>query len=970
MQGENRFIKLLLFSTTGGEVLLYGFSSPTNQPFLSWKQSGISKKHQSVLTAILPFHEAEIFEKSLTQESTLSMAKITMKSPKLVIRPIVLVNDTHSRQHGPVVEYTHLKELWNVQKEGLFQEIIHAFGTNGKELYRDVQDLIQWCREECGIDFSSQGHRFGNFEHYQSSPLGTDFKILTHKELELKKVTIQKTEVFSRDLVVNCAAEHRERWLINQTKLLPAEESSVEFTAKEPMSRVVVQIWDWETGDLLFARDLSMMLGANLEMNFSSSAYHIRDSWTKKLLQSASNRKRDIEEGIEKVQRVTTDRTVSVKSSFHTEIDTALETGDSLLTGYRKTHCLGSFIPNTGKDGEIDSFLKIREYLEESTVDRVILADPYFSVQAAEKLLTRIPRTNLQLDIVTCLGMTDPDTGEASDICKVYEKFLLSNAKLLHGRLSVRNLRRGNKPVFHDRYLLRFHNDQHIDGFLLSNSLNKMGQNYPFVIAPLERKVTLEVCEYLTQMCDPKTQEKRPPKERIICDILYDSAVKPIVQDKRKSSPSPLKEWLGPEYCENSRNAVPKENLPVAIAEVWSHWGQDKEGVCRVLGELCSNVFQWSIEDVAETLKNMDGAAEEFLMWFSACAEEKERNMKHDQNGINAREYQLWALLHNRATASRSGSHFLFDHAGHIWYREDGWLRGSYRLMLELSPESFLLLMDASRSPLMFDVLATRMLFYPWSESLLLSASKAKLLHVQLLCARWMFSLFKDGKLSDKQVLDTLAQLTPQKRSLQTAYFLSQITFFVRTKHTLESNEIEKWEPLYRQLLSHLTADLPCCSEQERNTALFWLYDSEQCSQCSLQLDLSRYIEDPTIREAVLQQAVEGIQKYLIDSNYERNLETAVDLYLTSAEQLYGNEAEKQILGKLVDWRTFERAAEPELKNYAYDKWHYAYIRAKWQLLLLAKYVQRHPEAEKTLKWLKEWRMRFPDITNEKSGLN
>ena len=180
MQGENRFIKLLLFSTTGGEVLLYGFSSPTNQPFLSWKQSGISKKHQSVLTAILPFHEAEIFEKSLTQESTLSMAKITMKSPKLVIRPIVLVNDTHSRQHGPVVEYTHLKELWNVQKEGLFQEIIHAFGTDGKELYRDVQDLIQWCREECGIDFSSQGHRFGNFEHYQSSPLGTDFKILTH----------------------------------------------------------------------------------------------------------------------------------------------------------------------------------------------------------------------------------------------------------------------------------------------------------------------------------------------------------------------------------------------------------------------------------------------------------------------------------------------------------------------------------------------------------------------------------------------------------------------------------------------------------------------------------------------------------------------------------------------------------------------------------------------------------------------
>ena len=63
------------------------------------------------------------------------MAKITMKSPQLVIRPMVLVNDTHSRQHGPVVEYAYLKELWNVQKEALFQEILHSFGTDGKELY-------------------------------------------------------------------------------------------------------------------------------------------------------------------------------------------------------------------------------------------------------------------------------------------------------------------------------------------------------------------------------------------------------------------------------------------------------------------------------------------------------------------------------------------------------------------------------------------------------------------------------------------------------------------------------------------------------------------------------------------------------------------------------------------------------------------------------------------------------------------
>ena len=172
------------------------------------------------------------------------------------------------------------------------------------------------------------------------------------------------------------------------------------------------------------------------------------------------------------------------------------------------------------------------------------------------------------------------------------------------------------------------------------------------------------------------------------------------------------------------------------------------------------------------------------------------------------------------------------------------------------------------------------------------------------------------------------------------------------------NNCYRSWQPIF------------CTVRSKNGTRRCFGYDNEQCSQCSLQLDLSRYIEDSTIRDAVLQKAVEGIQKYLIDSKYERNLKTAVDLYLTSAEQLYGGEVEKQILGKLVDWRTFERAAEPELKNYAYDKWHYAYIRAKWQLFLLAKYAQLHPGAEKTLKWLKEWRTRLPNIANEESGTN
>ena len=62
-----------------------------------------------------------------------------------------------------------------------------------------------------------------------------------------------------------------------------------------------------------------------------------------------------------------------------------------------------------------------------------------------------------------------------------------------------------------------------------------------------------------------------------------------------------------------------------------------------------------------------------------------------------------------------------------------------------------------------------------------------------------------------------------QMLRMRAGWLSNQIMFFVRTKHTLEADGIEKWEQLYCQLLSHLAADLPYCSEQEQNTALFWL---------------------------------------------------------------------------------------------------------------------------------------------------
>ena len=141
--------------------------------------------------------------------------------------------------------------------------------------------------------------------------------------------------------------------------------------------------------------------------------------------------------------------------------------------------------------------MQVRAYIEQSSVCKAVIADPYFSARAAEKLLTRIQRTDLELEIITSLGSLDPDTNQKSNVCEETRAFLQRTAPLLHNNLLVRNLTRGEKGVFHDRYLIRYHKDGTIDGFLLSNSLNSMAQKFPLVIAPLEHRVCMEVCEYL-----------------------------------------------------------------------------------------------------------------------------------------------------------------------------------------------------------------------------------------------------------------------------------------------------------------------------------------------------------------------------------------------------------------------------------------------------------------------------------------
>ena len=363
------------------------------------------------------------------------------------------------------------------------------------------------------------------------------------------------------------------------------EKQEIEFTAKEPMAQVAVQIWDEKNGELIFSDGYTLIMNIRFDMNINAPSNMVIDPWSKKLIESASNKKELIETEVQKVTHSTSINTFAVDSDFENGIDVAIEEGLDIFSAYHKSYEKGAFIKNIQKDGEIQSFTKILGYMNHSSVKNVIIVDPFFSITAASKILARIPNRDIQIEVITSLCKTNPDNGEVEEISQSQklQEFLEKNTHILHPKLLIWNLTRGGKQVFHDRYLIRYHKNGKIDGFLLSNSLNSMGQFYPFVIAPMDYDVCLEVMEYLNEIRDSDVQKKKNKKKSIISEILYDSKKLYNSQQKEISEELPYMDWFAKWVNTENIVRIPEDGISEAISIVMKSWADDGKLPCKML---------------------------------------------------------------------------------------------------------------------------------------------------------------------------------------------------------------------------------------------------------------------------------------------------------------------------------------------------------------------------------------------------
>lgn len=961
MSINNYFVKLLVISSNNDFFLLYGFCSVTTQETYSWRQDKVKRTNRSIWKAILSEDECKDFLDKLTKPITIVLNKNNFTSPQLKERQIVLSNDGSNESAGPIKECRYLTEFWNVNKKELFNNVLECIGTDGKALYKNTKELFDWVSKECGINFFENGHRFGNFEYYHQAVYKNDFIVESHKEYSLRKTTVTKQCEFNHKLIVNCVSEHRDRIICNQTKIFQPEKQVLEFTAEEPMSKVNIQIWDETSGNLIFSYNGTLLMGIHIDMNFGSPLYQVKDPWSHKLLKTASNRSKIIKEQIETVSFEKKYDGIFIESEFCNEIDTAIEEGHKIFASYSQSEAQGAFIKNMQKDGEINSFLKIREYIEQSSVKRVIIADPYFSCLAAEKVLARISRSDMQVEVITSLSDINPDTGEVtkSNEDARLKNFLEDNANILHPNLLVCNLKRGGKQVFHDRYLLRYFDDGKIDGFLLSNSLNSMGQFYPFVIAPLEYEVCLEVSSYLEEMRDTNIQSNVNKKERILCDVLYDSKNRKQICQREQSEALFSDKWME-QWCNADKELnIPEQDIPKAVSVVMDHWNEDKYLACRSLCSISATITSYSFDGLVYTIRKIDGLAEMFLKVFATLAREKESLRDHTKKGIESEEHKIWVLLNGKAQPSKSGFSKIIDHAGHIWY-EDGWMRPGYKIMFWLEPKCFMELLESTKSPMMFDVLIYQLLNYNWSDDVFSMVIENGSLYAQIICADCLLQGMKMKKLAVKKCKAIWKQLSTEKRAIQMARVLSETTFYVRTvANSWSEQESERWRQLCDWLMSSLATDIINCTQEEQETVLDWLGDCEAKSNCKLYLTLADKVSDSSIKIKLLDKAINIVQKELLDYSYGRDMGEIILLYLQGIDIRYGHESEDVMFKQVVSQSVFATASEPELKNYEYDRWHKATIGAQRQIQLLRGYLKNHPDSVKAKQYLEQWEGRI-----------
>lgn len=180
---------------------------------------------------------------------------------------------------------------------------------------------------------------------------------------------------------------------------------------------------------------------------------------------------------------------------------------------------------------ELEVIRWLRERIEDPSIARSILADPFLGSDAFARMLVRIGSDMASLTVLVSPGNFDPDN---PDVAKVdrgrrylehLKAAIAANEHLIVGELKFLHIRRGtgSRQAFHDRYLCQLDHQDVPTVWCLSNSLSKAAGEWPFCVSRLASRDAWAVKDYLDDLIQGIDRQDRELK----VETVWDSKLQP-----------------------------------------------------------------------------------------------------------------------------------------------------------------------------------------------------------------------------------------------------------------------------------------------------------------------------------------------------------------------------------------------------------------------------------------------------------
>jgi hypothetical protein len=692
-----------------------------------------------------------------------------------------------------------------------------------------------------------------------------------------------------------------------------------------------------------------MMLSMNINNN---AKYLVHDEWTDKLEKTFGGSKEKIEK-LNEIRKVEYNNIPIVSKTGDYKNDPWSEAGrlsQKLINIYSYENVKGAFCKKVGEgDCEIDSFCKIAEYLNESKVKKAIIVDPYFSIKAMEKFLVRIQNINLNLEVITSLNDADPDKGaNNANYLNEVKEFLKKNVTIIHQSLRIINISQNKNTAIHDRYLLRLFDNGTIDGYLLSNSLNSAGQNYSFVIAPMDKEVTYSVLEYVNELKDEEIQKKKSKSERLQIEILWDTFDKKYKKEVANIVQS--KEWE--QYMISNYSNEQLLELKELFYKGWDfEESKAKESILKLCWYLYHRNEEEKIMPKLMEFINSESNDEKFLNFCNKIALELEIEEKlFEENNLNSRKSEVYifrnALNKEKQKGIKINPQYLMSNGFiNVYYGINNYVSCLYKIIFNISHKELVNIMEEAHSPKAMQLLLEEMICNSDLDFEVYNRLLKSDIEWVMEWACHYFNTIVISKIKGGEYINHQIYVNNENALYQYASCIETISY--------EKDRVKRSGRCDLEYLSRLTSELEYYVKEEANliskeanfnkeTLFKLLKGSNDRINCENYYLLSQAISNNDCKNIFLTKIIDLFyEKWCKNEQFYAHCDYHVTYYAAYAFLEYWNNDVETIFKELkINNKSLNIGTEPGKYDMNYEEWNKAIQKVLWQILFLKRYKE------------------------------